>query len=77
MSRYIDADSAQCFLSKTACDQIERMPTADVREVRHGEWIEDFNDVICTVCREYFDMFGNDTDRFKYCPNCGAKMDKE
>lgn len=77
MSRYIDADIAPIFLSKTACRQIEQIPTADVQKIRYGEWIEDSDDVICTVCHEDFNMFDNDTERFKYCPNCGAKMDKE
>lgn len=55
----------------------DRVPTADVEEVRHGEWI---NECIlddewyhtCSKCntesRETFFDF--------YCPVCGAKMDE-
>ena len=46
--------------------------TADVVEVRHGEWI-DLNTIEwqCSGCN-YKVMRWNNTP---YCPNCGAKMD--
>ena len=61
------------------CDEIDRIPNADVAPVVHGKW--EPGNPICPVC-------GN--DKFKeldadiwadwmplFCPNCGAKMDLE
>lgn len=53
----------------------EVIPSADVEEVRHGEWeyytigVTSYRE--CSVCGE------NSPSGFKspYCPNCGAKMD--
>lgn len=53
---------------------------------RHGRWIQsdaldykDPNGVIhvhgmCSCCRTIYD-FRDMTSRFKFCPNCGARMD--
>jgi len=57
---------------------IGKIPSADVRENIHGEWIEvtDYKDdneyrwhIICSVCR-HRGMFEDDN----FCPNCGADM---
>ena len=56
-------------------EDIEKIPTADVVEVRHGEWEQgDYYDVgdVCSLC-DYDSQIENCTDN--YCPNCGAKMD--
>lgn len=45
-------------------------PTADVVEVRHGEWLNGVTGYACSVCNKQ-----EPTKRFLYCPNCGAKMD--
>ena len=55
--------------------RIDNLPAADVVEVRHGEWVVcgTFDDFItCSVCKSNKYPFGYD---FKYCPECGAKMD--
>lgn len=58
---------------------VDAQPTADVVEVRHGRWEHThtsesyFNECWrCSACG--FD----DTEGFgfKFCPNCGAKMDQ-
>lgn len=66
------------FVTKKICVA----PAADVVEVRHGFWVEkqiplnwceDDVDVVytCSIC-------GNDDiGKCRYCPHCGAKMDKE
>ena len=47
---------------------------ADYAEVKHGEWIEyQTPNIIC--CSECDWGTGVDEKTFKYCPNCGAKMD--
>ena len=54
---------------------IKRIPDADVVEVRHGRWLCVDTDTeqffLCNRCKkkEYWES--------NYCPNCGAKMDKE
>ena len=62
----------------------EYTPAADVVEVRHGKWvhseIEDddwgrtFHEWTCSVCGY---SVGHNPTGENYCPNCGAKMDKE
>ena len=49
------------------------IPAADVVPVRHGRWIdtrEYCGDYMCSNCEA---LYG--TNKFNYCPNCGAKMD--
>ena len=68
---------------------INRVPAADVQEVRRGKWkrVVDFTGVEafgykettivgygCNVCGYEVDVSEGD---FNYCPNCGAKMDGE
>ena len=54
------------------------IPTADVAEVKHGEWAWIADDSpMCTYCGKVFDT-NDDADAgitWLYCPNCGAKMD--
>lgn len=64
---------------------IEKIPAADVRPERHGEWIDKTQwyghlGRILTQCSECgFEIEGDPTSRNtgtggKYCENCGAKM---
>ena len=67
---------------------LELTPTADVVEVRHGEWRgKDWAGVsirgymACSCCNV---MIPSDKDpiyyclpQLNYCPRCGAKMDRE
>ena len=59
---------------------IKEFPSADVEEVRHGEWI--YRDAIedlfpadstkeCNQCHARQNLFCDN----EYCPRCGAKMD--
>lgn len=66
--------------------KVVKIPAADVELVRHGRWIE-FPEVLaiddtlengyigCSVCKDVWNMRDNDTERYDYCPNCGARMD--
>lgn len=59
----------------------------EAEPVRHGRWVEypeclkyenaygDI-DIVCSCCEAVFNVMDNDTDRFDYCPHCGAKMDE-
>lgn len=51
---------------------MEDAPTADVKEVKHGEWKKRGNEKKCSVCE--FIYYSNN-DEWNYCPNCGARMD--
>lgn len=85
--RFIDAEKLNYLICSMYCGEveeevafrtdIEQIPTADVVEVRHGEWIwtengeADYEQYwVCSVCGEksYIET--------KYCSDCGAKMDK-
>ena len=59
---------------------IENAPTADVSEVKHGEWL--FDDGMDRYCSECGNMAMTTILEYKqiltpYCPYCGAKMDGE
>ena len=62
---------------------VKSQPTADVQEVRHGKWQSRYinsnniyNDWYCSEC-DYYSDIRNKNNLGNYCPNCGAKMDKE
>lgn len=78
------------FRRKELCKAVELVfrgaPAADVAEVVHGEWLradDDWNSLTtiqCSLCSEEW-CFETDDDvsllNYKYCPNCGARMDGE
>ena len=57
---------------------VDLIPTADVVEVRHGEWEEerwcDNFQHICSLCHKTVRVHPQSV-AYKYCPYCGAKMD--
>ena len=65
------------------CEAIDDAPTIDAEPVRHGKWIDEgqYADYHphhawrCSECGEH--VIEIDTSWFKYCPNCGARMDEE
>lgn len=78
MSRYIDAEkikyteyiNGDVTVSK---DLVEKIPTADVQEVRYGEWIE--SDYGICHCSECGFEYKSQAEVTQYCPGCGARMD--
>lgn len=61
-------------------DLLYSQPTADVVEVKHGEWIAYRNPVevvfICSECKyRYFFADPEEECEYNFCPHCGAKMD--
>lgn len=51
-------------------------PTADVVEVKHGEWVKRPNtkgQVYCSECATLEEITDN-SFKSNYCPNCGADM---
>lgn len=58
-------------------DTIESLEPADVAPVRHGKWTKLFYDGFnCNKCGSTFVIMQGRNNMY-YCPNCGAKMDKE
>lgn len=68
-----------------AVTRVEDFPSADVSLVRHGRWkemhyeggiLDGTNFDRCSICG-YERVFDDPALKtvFKYCPNCGAKMD--
>ena len=64
---------------------VDAQPTADVAPVRHGRWIPEACESVskrnrlieyrvysCSICGR-----SNGRVKKRYCPNCGARMDKE
>lgn len=74
-------------MKDTASYLIGKMEGAE-SAIKHGKWVDKYNDCSCaecTVCGEFYETADQDcvtADSFrlfvrfyKYCPNCGAKMD--
>lgn len=55
---------------------LKAIPAADVAPVVHGEWIERALRPTCSLCGFSGSLIDAPISPFKYCPNCGAKMDK-
>ena len=59
-------------------DIVLKEAAADVAEVRHGRWVNTKKEVEqickCSECGYPISYFWS---RTPYCPNCGARMDKE
>ena len=69
-------------------DRVKEAPAADVAPVAHGRWMNftgDFSTAECNQCGELYevspdekpceDFFSAFKQFYKFCPNCGAKMD--
>lgn len=57
---------------------IDSMPTIDAEPVKHGKWIfESICGHAVMTCSECLKVQSGQTLCFTYCPNCGARMDKE
>ena len=56
-----------------AVEAVKNIPTVDAAPVVHGRWMPcGFGrEIMCSVCRCEL----NDGWEYRYCPDCGAKMD--
>lgn len=79
MPEYIERETVKA--KKVYCEErhefvvpvseIDWIPTADVQEVRRGEWEQSDFDVVCSRCG-YIESAPR-----PFCSECGAKMDEE
>lgn len=92
MSKYVNAaDTAEKIAEKHGiriadlCDTFADIPAADVAPMVHGRWIcinKRYGEYECSVCHgvdsNCSDYYGiHAVTEQEFCPNCGAKMDKE
>ena len=84
MARYIEAVKTADIISEKIniplgdlVDVFAEIPTANVEEVRHGEWHYCKNGGFkCTACGGWTDdYYGASPKYMSFCPKCGAKMD--
>ena len=91
MAEYLEKETFKSWMKENITENpmilkaIDYAPSADVEPVRHGHWIEHdedtwSNEAECSECHKRIGHSGL-PDRFlrefKYCHNCGAKMDKK
>lgn len=82
---YIDEEgedrfSAKCEEIRAAISALYNAPTADVVEVVHGEWIKADSMPLsakCSECNCWITRHTIKENWFRYCPHCGAKMNKK
>ena len=86
MSRYIDADRFEKWLSvkfseglidlktaENAASVLKYAPTADVKPIVRGEWVDNgISDSVLAKCSVCGIVWGSVT--FDFCPGCGADM---
>lgn len=82
MARYKDIELLDCMILseksdefcegvRFAMEEVDKLPTADVVEVKHGEWIDlNITEWQCSECNYRVERWNNTP----YCPECGAKM---
>lgn len=54
---------------------LEALPAEDVQPVEHGRWVLDNPEQVLMHCSNC--NWRNLSWKWKYCPNCGARMDGE
>lgn len=84
MKEYIEREEAERVAMYVAVEKdhakelIQRIPAADVVEVKHEKWEKRGHKYQCTGCKVLMSIDGTPEENLLYyCPVCGAKMDKE
>lgn len=70
----IDFQSGLENMLENVLEDIESAPAVDAEPVRHGYWIPQDNTFTRYMCSECKGK--NHGGHEKFCPECGAKMDK-
>lgn len=80
------ADSMQMLLFgkkyelSDAMKTVNNAPTIDAVPVKRGQWLKGDDETVsgeCSVCGWEANYYETDVCGMPYCPNCGARMDKE
>ncbi len=80
MAEYINREKTKRLLhieyAYAAEQLLDEIPAADVAPVVHGRWnvVEGrrLDNAICSNCGRRFQAY---YEAYRFCPNCGAKMD--
>lgn len=77
-------------LIQPAIDYLREIANGEYKQVVHARWIEhsDYDNktkqlltsedtMCCSNCHHSFNYYDNCTERFAYCPSCGAVMGKD
>lgn len=88
MSRYIDAEKFfDDFAELRDYEYASHKYNVDVAPAKHGKWLGAeydgyadgypvYNSWACSVCHAEVESEGEPPE-FRYCPNCGARMEEE
>jgi hypothetical protein len=88
LKRWSDACGAESYAYSRVLDDIAEAPIENVALIMHGKWKYDSYNMnfYCTACNEEALVIRHTTidgDEYAeeclsdYCPNCGARMDKQ
>ena len=91
MPEYLEKEAFKSWMKENITENpmilksIDYAPSADVEPVRHGHWVEHdedtwSNEAECSECHKrigYSGLPDRFLGEFKFCHNCGAKMDKK
>lgn len=83
LMKYCPDDDGSCTKAdvdpREMLDEIENLPAVDAAPVVHAKWMIERCAARCTHCGIGYRLSngGPNAMRFKFCPNCGAKMDLE
>ena len=91
MAEYLEKEAFKSWMEENITENpmiltaIDYAPSADVEPVRHGHWVEHDEDIWsneaeCSECHKrigYSGLPDRFLGEFKYCHNCGAKMNKK
>jgi hypothetical protein len=77
MAEYLEKEAFKSWMKENITQNsmiltaIDYAPSADVELVRHGCWEKhSVSMMVCSLCGKH-----TAKHNFKYCPNCGARMD--
>lgn len=75
----IEVHHAMVGVARLVKEEVGKIPAADVAPVVHGEWAPSEGNpgfLVCSVCGDCY-VYDEWVDgrKWRYCPNCGAKMD--
>lgn len=79
LAREFDGTARGWTIEVVSVHDIENAPTIDPESLRsHGRWEEINGYLRCSECKDvyiYEDWI--EDGKWKFCPNCGAKMEKD